>query len=683
MNLGVGSVVKTMSGASCSVSWKSGGSDKVSDQFPAGLRVLVVDDDPTCLRILEKMLRNCHYEVTKSNRVELALSMLRENRNGFDIVISDVHMPDMDGFKLLEHVGLEMDLPVIMMSADDSKDVVMKGVTHGACDYLIKPVRIEALKNIWQHVIRKKKHEWKDRDFDQSTSVEDGDQQQKPPEDVDYSSSANEGNWKSSKRRKEEEDETEERDDSSTLKKPRVVWSVELHQQFVQAVNQLGIDKAVPKKILELMNVPGLTRENVASHLQLIIFLQFLYDVLIGGNHVLQKYRLYLRRLSGVSQHQNGLNNSFMGHPEATYGTMTSFNGLELQALAATGQLPAQSLATLQAAALGRSATKSAISMPLVDQRNLFSFENPKLRFSEGQQPLNNSNKQINLLHGIPTTMEPKQLADLHQSSQSFVAMNMQGNARMQQNNALLMHMSQQQQQSSRAQMLNETNNGHVSRPPLSMSQPAAVLSRNSIVDNVRGPIYNPVSQTSSIVDFSLNQTTELQNNSFPLVSSNSGMSTLTSKRLLQEEVNSDIKGSRGFPPGYDIFEELHQQKTQDWGLPNIGSNFGASDHSSIPGTLDVSPSMLVQQGISSMKKNGPNGIAPMGGPQLNLFSGGNLLPVKAEQLPDTTYQNTFFPEQFGQDDLMSALLKQQESVGQVETEFGFDGYSPLDNLPV
>ncbi|PHU18492.1 Two-component response regulator ARR14 [Capsicum chinense] len=659
--------------ASSSVSWKSNSnnSDRVEkNEFPAGLRVLVVDDDPTCLRILEQMLRNCHYEVTKSNRAEIALSMLRENRNGFDIVISDVHMPDMDGFKLLEHVGLEMDLPVIMMSADDSKDVVMKGVTHGACDYLIKPVRIEALKNIWQHVIRKKKHEWKDKDFEQSTNVEDGDQHQKPPEDVDYSSSANEGNWKSSKRRKEEEDETEERDDTSTLKKPRVVWSVELHQQFVQAVNQLGIDKAVPKKILELMNVPGLTRENVASHLQ--------------------KYRLYLRRLSGVSQHQNGLNDSFMGHPEAAYGTMTSFSGLELQALAATGQLPAQSLATFQAAALGRSATKSAISMPLVDQRNLFSFENPKLRYPEGQQQLNNSNKQINLLHGIPTTMEPKQLADLHQSSQSFVAMNMQGNARMQQNNALLMHMSQQQQkQPSRGQMLNESSNGQVSRPPLSMPQPlssngipAAILSRNGIVDNVRGPVYNPVSQASSMVDFSLNQTTELQN-SFPLVSSNSGMSTLTSKRLLPEEVNSDIKGSRGFPVGYDIFEELHQQKSQDWGIQNVGSAFGASDHSGIPGTLDVSPSMLVQQGISSMKKNGQNGNSPMGGPQLNLFSGGNFLTVKAEQLPDTSYQSNFSLEQFGQDDLMSAILKQQESVGEVETEFGFDGYPPLDNLPV
>ena len=57
----------------------------------------------------------------------------------------------------------------------------------------------------------------------------------------------------------------EEHEDASTLKKPRVVWSAELHQQFVTAVNQLGIDKAVPKRILDLMGVQGLTRENVAS----------------------------------------------------------------------------------------------------------------------------------------------------------------------------------------------------------------------------------------------------------------------------------------------------------------------------------------------------------------------------------------------------------------------------------
>lgn len=53
------------------------------------------------------------FAVTTTSQAITALKLLRENKNNFDLVISDVHMPDMDGFKLLELVGLEMDLPVI------------------------------------------------------------------------------------------------------------------------------------------------------------------------------------------------------------------------------------------------------------------------------------------------------------------------------------------------------------------------------------------------------------------------------------------------------------------------------------------------------------------------------------------------------------------------------------------
>lgn len=675
MNLNNG---RSMSTASSSGAWKS--ADAVSDQFPAGLRVLVVDDDPTCLMILEKMLRTCLYEVTKCNRAEIALSLLRENKNGYDVVISDVHMPDMDGFKLLEYIGLEMDLPVIMMSADDGKSVVMKGVTHGACDYLIKPVRIEALKNIWQHVVRKKKNEWKD--VEQSGSVDEGDRQQKPCEEPDYSSSANEGNWKNSKKRKDEDEDGEDRDDTSTLKKPRVVWSVELHQQFVGAVNQLGIDKAVPKKILELMNVPGLTRENVASHLQ--------------------KYRLYLRRLSGVSQHQSNLNNSFISSQEASFGAMSSLNGIDLQTLAVAGQLPAQSLATLQAAGLGRSTSKSGIPMPLVDQRNLFSFENPKLRFAEGQQH-HSSGKPMNLLHGIPTTMEAKQLANLHQSAQSLGAVNMQVNPHGVQNSSLYM-IGQPQ---SRGQILNETTGTHVPRLPSSIGQPmvsngipSGVLGgRSGISDGGRGTGYNSVPQNSSMMNFPLNNTAELPGNSYTL-GSTQGMSSLTPKGSFPEEVNSEIKRSGGFVPSYDIFNELHQHKSNDWNLQNVGLTFDASHHTnSVHGSLDSSG--LVHQGFSSSQRTAqsrnPSNVGkamfPMGASTdhghvqntcQHLSNGlivDNTVRIKSERHSDAT-QNNFFHDQFGQEDLMSALLKQQGGVGPSENEFDFDGYS-LDNIPV
>lgn len=60
---------------------------------PAGLRVMVVDDDPLCLKVVEQMLRRCTYDVHTCNNAASALQLLREKRHGFDLVLSDVYMP--------------------------------------------------------------------------------------------------------------------------------------------------------------------------------------------------------------------------------------------------------------------------------------------------------------------------------------------------------------------------------------------------------------------------------------------------------------------------------------------------------------------------------------------------------------------------------------------------------------
>ena len=211
-----------------------------------------------------------------------------------------------------------------------------------------------------------------------------------------------------------------------------------------------------------------------------------------------------------------------------------------------------------------------------------------------------------------------------------------------------------------------------ISQPTLPSGMGSVVLARNGMVENTRGAIYNSASQASTMVDFSINQSTDLPGNGFQLANNAGGqMATVTSKGLLQEEINSEMKGSRGFAPSYDIFSELQQHKSQDWGLPNVGLTFDASQHSNMRGGLDVSSLVLVQQ------NNVQNRITPFGkaifsateesgrgnglniGQQLDTLLAGNSLRVKAESLPEASCQNTVFHEQYSQEDLMSALLKQ------------------------
>uniref|UniRef100_A0A1D1ZNZ2 Two-component response regulator ARR1 n=1 Tax=Auxenochlorella protothecoides TaxID=3075 RepID=A0A1D1ZNZ2_AUXPR len=278
---------------------------------PAGLHVLLVDDDPMCLNVVSAMLRRCNYEVITACSAGMALQMLQDSNTSahIDLVLCDVYMPDMDGFELLEIVGLSLGIPVIMMSATGDTEVVLKGVTHGAVDFLIKPVRLEELRNVWQHVVRRRSQRRAEPAPPPAASeaapvaasprvgapaaahnaeASAGSQSGGGEESGSGGPQAPVGTWASHELRGDERGD--ERGDSldhgsgpasdsrhRQPRKPRVVWTSEMHRQFAMAVAQLGIDKAVPKRILELMGTKGLTRENVASHLQ--------------------KYRMYLKKV--------------------------------------------------------------------------------------------------------------------------------------------------------------------------------------------------------------------------------------------------------------------------------------------------------------------------------------------------------------------------------------------------
>ena len=165
-----------------------------------------------------------------------------------------------------------------VMSYDGDTHTVLKGVTHGAVDFLIKPVRLEELSNMWQHVVRKRRTlpPSDERHLPDTGTTGAFNRGSHSSGDIDHQAGDPAvGDSPESKKRGNEDKNTPQ-----STKRPRVHWSSHMHSQFVAAVNKLGIDKAVPKKILELMGVDGLTRENVASHLQ--------------------KYRLYLKKASKI-----------------------------------------------------------------------------------------------------------------------------------------------------------------------------------------------------------------------------------------------------------------------------------------------------------------------------------------------------------------------------------------------
>ncbi|KAG5229459.1 two-component response regulator APRR [Salix suchowensis] len=122
------------------------------------LRVLLVEADDSTRQIIAALLRKCSYRVATVADGLKAWEILKERPHNIDLILTEVDLPSVSGYALLtlimEH-EICKNIPVIMMSSQDSIKTVYKCMLRGAADYLVKPIRKNELRNLWQHIWRK------------------------------------------------------------------------------------------------------------------------------------------------------------------------------------------------------------------------------------------------------------------------------------------------------------------------------------------------------------------------------------------------------------------------------------------------------------------------------------------------------------------------------------------------
>ena len=121
----------------------------------ANVRILVVDDDPSIRNMLSIVLKKNNYDVILAENGNSALNRLKKST--FDLIISDIKMPDIDGIRLLEKIkSINPEIPVIMITAFASANDAVEAMKLGAEDYITKPFNIDELKIIIDKSLYKK-----------------------------------------------------------------------------------------------------------------------------------------------------------------------------------------------------------------------------------------------------------------------------------------------------------------------------------------------------------------------------------------------------------------------------------------------------------------------------------------------------------------------------------------------
>jgi len=115
-------------------------------------RVLVVDDEPDSVELLQEFLNSKGYEVVTASNGEEALRKVKEERP--HLVLLDVRMPGMNGLDVLRKVRqFDQEVGVIMVTAVNEEDTGREALKLGAFDYIVKPLNLEYLeRSLWYKV---------------------------------------------------------------------------------------------------------------------------------------------------------------------------------------------------------------------------------------------------------------------------------------------------------------------------------------------------------------------------------------------------------------------------------------------------------------------------------------------------------------------------------------------------
>ncbi len=121
------------------------------------MKFLIVDDFSTMRRIVRGLLKEMgHTDADEAEDGANGLQMLK--RGNYDFVISDINMPNMNGFEMLKAIKADdslKHLPVLMVTAEARKEDIVLAVQSGAAGYIVKPFTKATLEDKIQKILQK------------------------------------------------------------------------------------------------------------------------------------------------------------------------------------------------------------------------------------------------------------------------------------------------------------------------------------------------------------------------------------------------------------------------------------------------------------------------------------------------------------------------------------------------